>query len=148
MHVRAMLVWGTANPRGVSGTKSSESAFLSTREVELAAVDILGKSVLCEHSGSEIGSVVSAWVYNGELQCVFNIHNSVNGALASEFVRTGRCRELSLGYTMDVRMSKTDHGHRLRFGDKKMKELSLVVKGARHDCNIHAYTSAAHREKK
>jgi len=133
-----MLVWGTANPEAVGCGVGSGGAYFSKEDLNTAQFDIIGKDVLCEHSGSKIGSVVSAWIYEDSLHCIFGISDSVNGSIAKRYIENKTCAELSLGYTMDMQMSADGCGL-VEFGRKTVKELSIVVKGARKNCFIHGY---------
>jgi hypothetical protein len=134
-----MYVWGTANPRAVGESVGSGGAFFSLDDIREATGHMAGKDVLCEHSGSRVGHVVSAWEYDGSLHCIFLLDGTVNGNIAKRHVKEGKCSELSLGYTMNVHMSKGGDA-RLRCGSKEVRELSIVVKGARDNCYIHGYT--------
>jgi hypothetical protein len=87
-----------------------------------------------EHKGVEIGHVVSAWEHRGKMECVLALDNRVlEGSFGSEFVRSGICRDLSLGYDVSLEQSKSG----IRVGRKKIKEISIVKKGARPRCHIH-----------
>ncbi len=91
--------------------------------------------VKLEHSGVALGKVVSAWENQGTLQCVLEIDERVlEGSISAEFLRAGICKDLSLGYTVEMAQSKTGGLHSLR---KKLNEISIVVKGARSKCNVH-----------
>jgi hypothetical protein len=133
-----MLVWGTANPEGVVDTDGGCGAYFSDSDIRKATSDLIDKKVLCEHSGSSIGRVLSAWEYEGCLHCIFFVDTSLNGRVARRFIKDGVCSELSLGYLMNMCMS-SNVPNRVVCGDKEVTELSIVVKGARHRCNIHAY---------
>ena len=86
-----------------------------------------------------MGSVVSAWVDNGKLDLLLRIDPTcIEGAIVSNLVRTGACRELSLGYS--VKMTASVHGED-KAGKKSVKEVSLVRKGARHKCHIHGFVA-------
>lgn len=131
-----MIVWGTANPCGVSDV----GPLFSVSDIEYAVRDLVGKDVKCEHSGSVIGRVLSAWQYDGALQCVFRLDPSLNASVAGNLIKKGVCSELSLGYTVDMSMSaQPGVGSAVAFGRKRISELSVVVKGARHGCCIHGY---------
>ena len=91
-----------------------------------------------EHKGVEVGRVVSAWEHEGTLQCVLELDESVlEGAIGGEFVRSGICKDLSLGYTVELAQSKENGKVKMR--NKKLKEISIVKKGARKNCHIHGY---------
>jgi hypothetical protein len=91
-----------------------------------------------EHKGVSVGRVVSAWEHAGKLECVLSLDNRVlEGAIGSEFVRTGICRDLSMGYTLSLEQS--DAG--IKVGKKILKEISVVKKGARPRCHIHGVSS-------
>ena len=82
--------------------------------------------------------LVSAWEHAGKLECVLSLDNQVlEGAIGSEFVRSGICRDLSMGYTLSLEQS--DAG--IKVGKKFLKEISVVKKGARPSCHIHGVSS-------
>ena len=133
----AMLLLGTCNP---SGERAQYNGLYYTAD-ELAALvqsnALHGVPVKTEHTGNEIGRVVSGFLdASGALQCVMEVdEGTLEGAIASGFVRDGVAADLSLGYSVDVQ--HTDD--RLKAGAKKMLEISIVRKGARKGCHIHAY---------
>ena len=78
---------------------------------------------------------MSAWEHGGKLECVLRLDNQVfEGTLGAELVRTGVCKDLSLGYTVNLENSKAGRVHVKR---KLIKEISIVKKGARRNCCIH-----------
>jgi hypothetical protein len=58
----------------------------------------------------------------------------LEGSIGAEFVRNGICKDLSLGYTVEMAQSKTGQ---VQSRHKKLNEISIVVKGARNRCNVH-----------
>jgi hypothetical protein len=95
--------------------------------------------VKLEHTGVPLGRVVSAWENRGTLECVLEINERVlEGSIGAEFIRTGICKDLSLGYTVEMEQSKTGAMQSRR---KKLNEVSIVVKGARHQCKVHGISS-------
>lgn len=138
-----MLVLGTANP---SGEASSYNG-LYFRQDELASmVDtkaLCGIPVKAEHTGSAIGCVLSAFLdSSGALQCVLELNDSVEADIAAGLVRNGIAQDLSMGYVVDVQQSAAD---RLVAGKKNTLEVSLVRRGARQGCHIHAYQDESGR---
>jgi hypothetical protein len=103
--------------------------------------DMINVPVKTEHSGVSVGRVVSTFIDSrGCLQCVLEVdERSVAGSLVGGFVRDHIAADLSLGYTVDVQHTGDD---RLRAGDKRVLEVSLVRKGAREGCHISAYQDA------
>jgi len=132
-----MLLLGTCNP---SGERAQYNGLYYTAD-ELAALvhsnALRGVPVKTEHTGNEIGRVVSGFLdASGALQCVMEVDEStLEGAIAGGFVRDGVAADLSLGYSVDVQ--HTDD--RLKAGAKKMLEISIVRRGARRGCHIHAF---------
>ena len=59
---------------------------------------------------------------------------SAEGSIGAEFVRTGVCKDLSLGYTVEMAQSKSGQ---IQSRQKRLNEISIVVKGARKRCNVH-----------
>jgi hypothetical protein len=135
------LLWGTANPEGLRDTY--RGVYLNAGDVasmadQVAAANAKGESipVKIEHSGTSLGRVVSAWVNQGTLECVLEINEGLlEGSIGAEFVRTGVCKDLSLGYTVEMAQSKTTGQVSSR--RKRLNEISIVVKGARQRCNVH-----------
>jgi hypothetical protein len=134
------LLWGTANPEGLKD--SYRGVYLNTSDIrsmveQVAQANAQGSSipVKLEHSGISLGRVVSAWESRGTLECVLEINERVlEGSIGAEFVRSGICKDLSLGYTVEMAQSGTGQVHARR---KKLNEISIVVKGARQKCNVH-----------
>ena len=132
-----MLLMGICNP---SGEKDSYNGLYMT-ESELARVVADGKMrdipVKTEHSGSEVGRVLTSFLdAKGNLTCVMELNStSLPACLAQGFVRDGLALDLSLGYTVDIQ--NTDNN--LHATEKKILEVSLVRKGARKGCHITAY---------
>ena len=138
-----MLLWGTANPEGMEddyqGIFLNKSDIQSmVRQVEEANRTSNKIPVHLEHKGVPVGHVVSAWAHHDTLQCVLELDERVfEGAIGSEFVRSGICNELSLGYSVDMQNSANG----MKALRKTLNEISVVKKGARHHCKIHAVTS-------
>ena len=140
----ATLLWGTANPEGLK--ESYRGVYLNTSDIasmvqQVAHANMAGKGipVKLEHTGVTLGRVVSAWENNGKLDCVLEINERVlEGSIGAEFVRTGICKDLSLGYTVEMEQSKSGG---MQSRTKKLNEISIVVKGARNKCNVHGFSS-------
>jgi len=141
--MRRTLLWGTANPEGMEneyrGIFLNKSDIRSmVQQVEEANRSARKIPVHLEHKGVPVGHVVSAWEHSDTLQCVLELDESVfEGSIGSEFVRNGICNELSLGYSVDLQNSAKG----MMAVNKTLKEISVVKKGARHHCQIHAVTS-------
>lgn len=131
----SMLIWGTVNPDGED--ESHTGVLLRQRDVDSIAESgsLIGKPVHIEHKGGEVGRVISAWKHGNRLDCVLQIDNNVEGLFAQNFVSGGRCRELSLGYVIDMQQSDGQ----IKGGSKRVVEVSLVKKGARHECDIRGF---------
>ena len=143
------LVWGTANPEGLKD--SYKGVYLNQADVTSMVEQVksanaaggAGIPVKLEHTGVSLGRVVSAWENKGMLECVLEINERVlEGSIGAEFVRTGICRDLSLGYTVDMVQSKTGAIQSRR---KKLNEVSIVVKGARNKCKVHGISKEIYR---
>lgn len=137
MHsVYIMLVWGTANPEGLSDDYNGY--YFRKCDITEALKEVQGKPVKIEHKGVDVGNVVSAWENNGKLDLLLNIDSSViEGSVVSSLVRVGACRELSLGYNVQVQASSNGEN---RTGKKSIVEVSLVRKGDRNKCYIHGFS--------
>ena len=135
------LLWGTANPEGMSNDYqgiylNKDDIQSMVRQVEAANRRAEKIPVHLEHKGVPVGHVVSAWAHNDTLECVLQLNeNTLEGSIGSEFVRKGICNELSLGYTVELKNS--DNGQ-MKVANKMLKEISVVKKGARNHCHIHA----------
>lgn len=135
------LVWGTANPEGLRG--GYKGVYLNSDDIT-SMVEQVGQAnrlgtpipVKLEHTGVPLGAVVSAWENKGTLECVLEINESVlEGSISAEFLRSGICKDLSLGYTVDMQQSKKSG--MIQSKRKLLNEVSLVVKGARKNCQVH-----------
>jgi len=132
------LLWGTANPEGM---QNYQGVYLSAADIrdmieQVGAANKIGNPtpVHVEHKGVQVGRVVTAWEHMGKLECVLELNNKVlEGSIGSEFVKSGICKDLSLGYT--VSLEQSDSG--IKVGKKVLKEISVVAKGARPRCHIH-----------
>lgn len=137
-----ILIWGTANPEGMSDTY--KGVYLNQSDVSgmISQVNAANKRgehipVKIEHCGLSLGRVVSAWENNGSMECVLELNEKLlEGSIGAEFIRSGICKDLSLGYTMDLEQSKSGWNSR----KKTLNEISLVKKGARKKCHIHGFT--------
>jgi hypothetical protein len=131
-----MLLWGTVNPDGEDDAHTG--VLLRQKDIgEIASsASLVGKPVKLEHKGDAVGHVVSAWQHGNRLDCVLQIDNNVQGLFAQNFVSSGRCKELSLGYTIEMQHSDGQ----IKGGNKQVVEISIVKKGARHECDIRGFT--------
>ena len=102
------LVWGTANPEGMNDSYNgiylnNQDISSMIEQVNEANVRQTPIPVKIEHTGVPLGHVVSAWENKGSLECVIQINEGVfEGSIGAEFVRSGICKDLSLGYTIDM----------------------------------------------
>jgi hypothetical protein len=136
------LLWGTANPEGM---RNYTGVYLSTDDIRdmIVQVDESNRRgnpmpVHVEHKGVSVGRVLTAWEHQGSLECVLELNDRVlEGSIGSEFVRAGICRDLSMGYTLDVKHSDKGKKDILLWGRKRLKEISIVKRGARPRCHIH-----------
>jgi hypothetical protein len=135
-----LLLWGTANPEGMDNAYkglylNKEDIASMVQQVESANRSGQPIPVHLEHKGVPVGKVVSAWAHRDTLQCVLQLDGRIfEGSIGSEFVRKGICNELSLGYAVDLQNSATG----IKAMSKVLKEISVVKKGARNHCQIHA----------
>lgn len=138
-----LLLWGTANPEGMDNTYrgiylNKDDIASMVEQVESANRNGTPIPVHLEHKGVPVGKVVTAWAHKDTLQCVLQLDERVfEGSIGSEFVRKGICNELSLGYAVDLQNSSTG----IKAANKTLKEISVVKKGARNHCQIHAVSA-------
>jgi hypothetical protein len=137
-----MYVWGTANPVGECA--GYDGMYFTWGEINDMVLDrtLVGIPVKIEHKGEQVGHIVSAWQHSGRLDLLLSIDESspdMATAVASHFVKGNVCKDLSLGYTVGVQQS-ADGG--LSTGKKEVSEVSIVKRGARDDCHIHAFFGA------
>jgi len=139
MSKKNTLVWGTANPEGMND--SYKGIYLNNQDIT-SMIDQVNSAnvrqqpipVKIEHAGVPLGHVVSAWENKGSLECVIQINEDVfEGSIGAEFVRSGICKDLSLGYTVDMEQSKKG----IHSKKKTLNEISFVKKGGRKNCHIH-----------
>jgi hypothetical protein len=137
-----MIVWGTANPEGEAA--GYDGMYFTSGEINDMVLDrtLVGIPVKIEHKGEQVGHIVSAWQHGGRLDLLLDIDEtspSMATAVASSFVMGNVCKDLSLGYTVGVEQS-ADGG--ISAGKKKVSEVSIVKRGARESCHIHAFFGA------
>lgn len=134
-----MLVFGTCNPAGE--VSSHNGVYLRKEDISSLVRDgsLLNLPVKIEHVGTSVGKVVSAWEHGDRLDCVFRIDgDSIDSIFAQEFVKSRRCPELSLSYSVTMQHSADGS---LTGGGKDMIEISIVRSGARNDCLIRGFAS-------
>jgi hypothetical protein len=137
----SILVHGTANPCGENS--QYDGLFLRRDEINNLVLEreCIGLPVKVEHGTDTVGRVLSAWDYGGRLDMVLEIggagcNNSVDSCIAQQFVQNNVCRELSLGYSVEMQHSDQNGLHT---GKKRLTEVSLVKVGARDNCLIHSF---------
>jgi len=138
------LLWGTANPEGLTDYEglylSREDIAEMIRQIDESTSRGEPTPVHVEHKGVQVGRVLTAWEHNGALDCVLALDDRVlEGAIGSEFVRAGICRDLSMGYTLSMEQSAQGG---IKVGKKRLKEISIVKRGARPRCHIHGVSTA------
>lgn len=140
-----MLVWGTVNPEGEKDTHTG--VLLRERDIEdLSHTNALvGKPVKIEHQGGDVGRIIHAWKHDNRLDCVMEIdRDTAESLFAQSFIRMGKTPELSLGYS--VTMQQSENGT-INGGTKEVLEVSLVRKGARHNCHVRGFSNAGKKRK-
>ena len=132
-----MLIMGICNPSGED--TNYNGLYLTKAELQglISEQSLLNLPVKTEHCGDNIGRIVSAYINpRDELQCVMELDDKKKaGAVVGGFIRDGLALELSLGYVVDVTHSE----EKLKAGQKRVLEVSVVKKGARDGCYITAY---------
>ena len=87
-----------------------------------------------------MGRVIHAWKNNTKgLDCILQIDQtgSLDGSVIASLVNEKCARELSLGYRVRMDMSDASSAHL----EKEVVEVSIVKRGMRPDCRIHAYSN-------
>ena len=138
MGTQTTLLWGTANPEGID---NYNGIYLNQSDIGDMITQIEDSNrrgtpvpVHVEHKGVKVGRVITAWENQGKLECVLALDEKVlEGSIGSEFVRSGICKDLSMGYTVSLENSKSG----ITVRKKIIKEISVVRKGARKKCHIH-----------
>lgn len=132
-----MLIMGICNPRGEGSDYNGLYFTNDELHTLVSSQQLLHLPVKTEHCGDSIGTIVSAHVNpHGQLQCVMELDEKKNtSSVVSGFIRDGVATELSLGYVVDVSHSN----EKLKAGEKRVMEVSVVKKGAREGCHILAY---------
>lgn len=139
-----MYLLGVCNPKGENSTYNGLYFKQSELEDLVTKRELCGIPVKAEHSGSDVGSIVSAYVDADErLNCVIQIpEKTFQQCLVANLVRDRVALDLSMGYTVEVQHASDPSGYKqskLHARTKKTLEVSLVRKGARHGCHIFAY---------
>jgi hypothetical protein len=140
-----MYVWGTANPAG-EHNEEYNGLYLTKHDIDeiVLSESLKGLPVKVEHTGVDIGEVVSSWKNGEKLDILISLNStSMESAVTSRFVQGGVCQDFSLGYT--VELAHSEKTGKLAPSRKIVKEVSVVRRGARPDCHIHAYTVAQSR---
>lgn len=135
--IEKMLVCGCINPPPVDDP-DYRGIYFNSKDImsATASKQLGGVPLLVEHSTQSVGSIISAWTANnGSMFALAEIDvKRPGGALAAEFVKSGRLGEFSLGYT--ARMMRCKQTGNFKSDSKQIHELSLVKKGARPGCFI------------
>jgi hypothetical protein len=134
-----MYVWGTANPCGEEN-ETYKGLYLRHRDIDAFIKEMPGKPVKVEHSGPDVGTVIHAWRNNSNgLDCILEINkkDTLDGAVIASLINEKCATELSLGYRVRMDMSNSKNVHL----EKEIIEVSVVKKGLRPDCQIHAFSN-------
>lgn len=132
-----MLIWSTVNPEGEQAGYSG--FYLTQCDIDHCVKNnsLIGKPVKVEHKGQAIGKVVSTWKSGGKLDCLMEISDELVGSrVLQEYIAQGRVDECSLGYRVNMQSSAQSVKHL----EKDFVEVSIVKKGDRPKCKIHAFT--------
>jgi hypothetical protein len=142
-----MYVWGTANPTG-EPNETYQGLFLRHRDIDSFVQEMPGKPVKVEHAGPQVGTVLHAWKNkNNGLDCILEIKHkeSLDGAVIASLIRSDCAKDLSLGYRvrMDMSYNSMSGAAPSCHLEKEVVEVSIVKKGMRPDCHIHAHTASS-----
>ena len=144
-----MYVWGTANPCG-EPNETYKGLYLRDRDIDAFIQEMPGKPVKVEHMGPNVGNVVHAWK-NGRngLDCILEVKRdeSVDGSVIASLINDHCAKELSLGYRVRMDMSGGSTGASTHL-EKEIVEVSIVKRGMRPDCHIHAFSGRDQKKQK
>ena len=133
-----MLVWSTVNPEGENA--GYQGFYLTEQDIDSCVRDnkLVGCPVKAEHKGAPVGRVVSTWKNNGKLDCLMELdEHCFRSNLLQEYISNGRVSECSLGYKVNFQASSVATPI-----SKEFVEVSIVKKGDRPKCQIHAFTAS------
>ena len=128
--------YGCANPKpredGYSGFE------LNREDVENAVRELVGKPILIEHEGKEVGHVDSAWqIADGRLMVIGHTNDdTVWSRFGGNLVTDGQLRELSIGSRVRL------NARTLTVVGKNYDEVSLVEEGLRDGTRIERVEAA------
>ena len=117
------LVVGVCKPAGESGEYNG--LYPTQSELEVAAASMPGVPVKAEHAWTNIGSVVSAWIDDGQnLNSLVRLHDdSFPAHIAQGMVRDGIAAHFSLAYSRRKQSEEEgDGGRRRQHKEKEEKE--------------------------
>lgn len=140
-----MYILGTCNPRGEDPSYNGLYFKQSELNELVANRSLCGIPVKAEHTGADVGSIVSAYVDSDQkLNCVINIpEKNFQECLVANLVRDRVALDLSMGYSVEVQHTRRGREQtsqsKLHAKTKKTLEVSLVRKGARKGCHILAF---------
>jgi hypothetical protein len=134
-----MLVCGEINPAPVSSEGYFGIYFSDKDDMHGKAKALKGTPLRVEHNnGIHVGEVLQAWTAEGgAMWALAEIDVSKpQGAMTAAAVQNGKFGGFSLGYTS--KMHRDAETGRMRGGEKKIHELSIVKAGAHASCTISA----------
>jgi hypothetical protein len=137
-----MLVCGEINPAPVSSEGYYGIYFSDKDDMSGKAKALRGTPLRVEHNhGIHVGEVLQAWTADsGAMWALAEIDVSKpQGAVTAAGVHMGNFGGFSLGYTS--KMHRDADTGRIRGGEKKIHELSIVKTGAHASCTISAKSS-------
>lgn len=130
-----MLAYACAHPPGESD--GYDGAYLRRDEIE--RMDLRGVPVCLEHDPrTRVGRVVSSWAgADGSMRCILETSDETTaGRFAGQVLSRGVAGEVSLGTECTIDPS------RWSVTGKRVREISLVHRGARPGTRVHAVAAA------
>jgi hypothetical protein len=134
-----MLVCGEINPPPVSSDGYYGVYFSDKDDMSGKAKALKGTPLRVEHNlGIHVGEILQAWTTDGgAMWALAEIDVSKpQGAMTAAAVERGNFGGFSLGYTS--KMQRDAATGRMRGGEKKIHEVSIVKEGAHKSCTISA----------
>jgi hypothetical protein len=142
-----MLVCGEINPPPVCSEGYCGVYFSDKDDMNGKASALKGTPLRVEHNNHiNVGQILQGWTDNrGAMWALAEIDTSnPHGAMTAAAVSMGNLGGFSLGYTSQLQRDLITG--RIKGGEKRILELSIVKSGAHASCTISSSSSSSCRE--